>query len=67
MYMIPLGLFLEGRPEVATGLDGLGALSATGFVNNLVPVTLGNIAGGTLLVAGIYWFIYLRPVRKQES
>jgi formate/nitrite transporter len=27
---------------------------------NLVVVTLGNILGGTVLVALVYWFIYLR-------
>lgn len=27
-----------------------------GYVNNLVPVTLGNIVGGALFVAGAYWF-----------
>jgi formate/nitrite transporter FocA (FNT family) len=27
---------------------------------NLLFVTLGNIAGGTLLVAGVYWLAYLR-------
>jgi nitrite transporter NirC len=26
-----------------------------GFVHNLVPVTLGNIAGGALFVGGAYW------------
>ena len=29
-------------------------------MSNLVPVTIGNIIGGTVLVAGIYWLIYLR-------
>ncbi|HET9204913.1 MAG TPA: formate/nitrite transporter family protein, partial [Burkholderiaceae bacterium] len=28
---------------------------------NLVPVTLGNIVGGSLLVGAVYWFVYLRP------
>lgn len=37
-----------------------GPLTVGGFVGNLVPVTLGNIVAGTLLVAGIYWFVYLR-------
>jgi formate/nitrite transporter len=30
------------------------------FVNNLLPVTIGNIIGGTLLVGGVYWWVYLR-------
>ncbi len=38
-----------------------------GFIHNLVPVTLGNIVGGTLFVAGIRWFVYLRPAGKRGS
>jgi formate/nitrite transporter FocA (FNT family) len=30
------------------------------LVDNLVPVTLGNIVGGALLVGLVYWFVYLR-------
>lgn len=67
MYFIPYGWLLKGRPEVAAGIEGLDALSLQGFVHNLVPVTLGNIVGGTLLVAGVYWFIYLRPTRRQTG
>jgi formate transporter len=28
--------------------------------DNLIPVTLGNIVGGALMVGLVYWFIYLR-------
>lgn len=37
------------------------------FVSNLVPVTLGNIAGGGLLVGGVYWFTYLRKRASDEE
>lgn len=63
MYFIPIGILLKARPELAAVVpDGLAVdhLTVSGFVANLVPVTLGNIVGGTLLVAGIYWFVYLR-------
>jgi formate/nitrite transporter FocA (FNT family) len=30
------------------------------FVRNLLPVTVGNVIGGALLVGGVYWFVYLR-------
>ncbi|WP_276663123.1 formate/nitrite transporter family protein [Syntrophomonas wolfei] len=31
------------------------------FINaNLIPVTLGNIVGGSIFVAMFYWFIYLK-------
>ena len=32
------------------------------FTKNLIPVTIGNIIGGAVLVAAIYWAIFLRPV-----
>jgi formate/nitrite transporter len=32
------------------------------FVNNLIPATLGNIVGGSLLVGAIYGFVY--PMQK---
>ncbi len=38
-------------------------VSVTGFVRVLAPVTLGNILGGGVLVALVYWFVYLRPKR----
>lgn len=39
-----------------------GALTWIGFlVCNLLPVTIGNLIGGVLLVGLVYWFVYLRP------
>ena len=35
-------------------------LTAQGFIANLVPVTIGNVIGGALMVGIVYWFIYLR-------
>ncbi|MEM7225214.1 MAG: formate/nitrite transporter family protein [Pseudomonadota bacterium] len=51
MYLIPAGLIAE---------SGLGHALANlgGFLGNLVPVTLGNIIGGGVLVAVVYWVIY---------
>jgi formate transporter len=64
MYFIPFGILLKSQPEVlAAAPDGAviaDNLTLTGFASNLIPVTLGNMVGGTLLVAGIYWFVYLR-------
>ena len=41
---------------------GLGAPLGLGDVlGNLLPVIAGNIVGGSVLVAGVYWIIYLRP------
>lgn len=54
MYFVPLGIFLAGD----TGPEGLtwGAF----IVNNLLPVTMGNILGGAGLVGLIYHVIYRR-------
>jgi len=30
------------------------------FVANLLPVTIGNIIGGAIMVGLVYWFIYSR-------
>ena len=49
MYTIPLGILIEA--------DGV---TVGGLFANLVPVTLGNIAGGSVFVALVYWLVYLR-------
>ena len=43
----------------------MASLGWGGLAGNLVPVTLGNIVGGTLMVAGVYWFAYLRNKEKK--
>jgi len=56
MYFIPLGILLKDHLDVP-GVEGL---SWVGLWTNLAPVTLGNIAGGSLMVALVYRFVY-RP------
>lgn len=63
MYFIPMGLLIKTfDPSFAasSGLDLSGLTWGRFFVNNLLPVTIGNIIGGAVLVAALYWFIYLR-------
>jgi formate transporter len=63
MYFIPIGLLIKQfDPAFVTksGLDLSGLTWGTFFVNNLLPVTVGNIIGGAVLVAAVYWFIFLR-------
>ncbi|MFO1252237.1 MAG: formate/nitrite transporter family protein [Inhella sp.] len=44
----------------AWALDGQGTLALPALAANLAWVTVGNLLGGTLLVAGVYWLAYLR-------
>jgi hypothetical protein len=58
-------LFVRGHARVvdrlALSAGPLVQLTRAGFVlDNLVPVTLGNLVGGVVMVAAVYWFIYLR-------
>ena len=53
MYFLPMGMLLQaagGQPVEYAGLW-----------RNLVPVIAGNIAGGSVLVALVYYVIYVRP------
>jgi len=59
MYFIPLGILL--RDGVDTGaIAGIERLDWSGYLHNLVPVTLGNIVGGSGLVALVYHLVYRR-------
>lgn len=54
MFFLPLGLALAA--------GGPASFSIADALSNLALVTLGNIIGGTVLVALVYWFIYLRTI-----
>lgn len=49
MFFIPVAMFSGADIEVGAFLAG-----------NLLPVTLGNIVGGSILTAGAYYFAYRR-------
>ena len=73
MWLIPMGLVLKGNSAVLAAAEKFhgGKLDLSnltlfkGFlIDNLFPVVLGNLFGGIVLVAGVYWFIYLRPSKR---
>ena len=70
MYFIPYAIFIKTfDPAFVTSLaDKAPELSnltwSAFFLDNLLPVTLGNIIGGAGLVAATYWFIYLRKKKN---
>jgi formate transporter len=49
MFFIPLGM-----------LNGASVTIGQFLWNNLLPVTVGNIIGGAILVGGVYWWVYGR-------
>jgi formate transporter len=75
IYFIPMGLFIKaGAPEsfwraVNKTAADFPDLTWGNFICNLVPVTAGNIVGGSLMVAAAYWFVYLRnrPVDAERT
>jgi len=75
MYTLPVGLFIKaGAPDSFWSTIGEGPAAYPGLtweaflVNNLLPVTLGNILGGSGLVGAVYWFVYLRkPATPDKS
>ncbi len=50
MYLIPIAMLI-----------GDSGISVGDVAANLLPVTLGNVIGGGVLVALTYWLIYIRP------
>jgi formate transporter FocA len=67
MYFIPAGLFIKAFAPGAFW-SGIGQAAADYpdltwgrfLLGNLLPVTLGNVVGGAVLVGAVYWFVYLR-------
>ena len=61
MYFIPAGYlaqFVYNYP---------GDIPVLGFLWNLIPVTLGNLVGGSFLVGGGYYLAYMRAMRGYED
>lgn len=63
MYFVPYGLLIKDFDPAFTAERGLDLANLTWgnfLINNLLPVTIGNIIGGAVLVAAIYWSVFLR-------
>ncbi|MFO1150719.1 MAG: formate transporter FocA [Alsobacter sp.] len=70
LYFVPVALFIQaGAPDTFWSAIGRTStdfphLGWPAFLSgNLLPVTLGNVLGGSVFVAIVYWFVYLRGVR----
>jgi formate/nitrite transporter len=74
MYFIPIGLFIKAGAPAAfwtnigkTAADFPSLTWGRFLFNNLLPVTLGNIIGGAVMVGAVYWFVYLRHTLMTQA
>jgi formate transporter len=67
MYFVSVGLFVKSDEAFVSSLDSppdLSGLTWGGmFADNLLPVTIGNVIGGAVMVGAVYWFVFLRRSR----
>ena len=66
MYFLPVALLVkwgagaEFWQATAAAPGDYAGLTIAAAIANIVPVTIGNIVGGGVLVGAVYWFAYLR-------
>ncbi len=62
MYFIPVGIFLKNDINLIKliNIDISNLNFINFFIKNLIPVTLGNIVGGLILIGLLYYFAYLK-------
>ena len=60
MYYLTAGLFTAAQ----TGTAAEGLTWGRALIGNLLPVTLGNLVGGGLLVGMSAWYLYLKQGRN---
>ena len=67
IYYIGLALFIKAGAPASfwasirkTPADFPDLTWGNFLLGNLVPVTIGNLIGGAVMVAAVYWFVYLR-------
>jgi formate transporter len=71
MYFIPMGLLVKATAPLEfwekigkTTMDFANLTWDNFFLVNLLPVTIGNIIGGSIMVGWVYWFVYIRKPKK---
>lgn len=67
MYFIPMAILIKaGASDAFWQTAGANPANyqmlgwASFVVRNLIPVTIGNIIGGAIMVGAVYWLVYLR-------
>jgi formate transporter len=74
MYFVPIAIFVRaGAPDAFWASIGKSAADypTIGWeqflLGNLVPVTIGNVVGGTILVGAVYAFVYRRRLATSRA
>ncbi|MDO5645803.1 MAG: formate/nitrite transporter family protein [Dermabacter sp.] len=79
MFMLPMGWLIktfgndafwagEAIQNAGVSASDFDSISWTSiWVNNLIPVTLGNIIGGALFVGTYFWLAYRKDAVKKEQ
>ncbi len=71
MYFLPFALIIKNDSSLLSAMQTAGItvdtshLNYMGILDNLLPVTLGNIVGGSVFIGLIYWLAYLRNNKKE--
>lgn len=70
MFFVPAAILTGSDPQYLALADTGHAAALTAswgsfLIDNLVPVTLGNIAGGAVFVAGIYLLVHGKIAQKE--
>lgn len=67
MYFVPIAWFVKNfaGPDfwqsIQSSSSDYSSITWTHFMTgNLLPVTIGNLIGGSLMVGLVFWFVYLR-------
>ena len=67
MYFVPLGMLVATQASMVGAADVASLRWESFLLHNLLPVTLGNVVGGGVLVGAVYWLVYLRPSRRRAG
>jgi formate transporter len=73
MYFLSFGLMIKNNPLLLSTMQTAGItvdtshLDYVGIFSNLLPVTLGNIVGGSVFVGLVYWLAFLRNKKEESS
>ena len=79
MFMLPMGLIIrygagdgfwagEALTSAGVDIDSYGSITVgSALWDNMIPVILGNIVGGAVLVGAYFWAVYRRADVKAEQ